>query len=54
MAKFLRSRMSFPLSLGRSLLVHRFVALNHKEEDGQQLKFPFFANFGNSAVGSLR
>ncbi len=41
MAKLLGSCMSLPLSLGRTLLVRRFVASNRKEEDGQQLKFPF-------------
>jgi hypothetical protein len=40
-AKLLRSRMSLLLSLGRTLLVCGFVVLNCKEEDGQQLKFPF-------------
>jgi hypothetical protein len=40
-AKLLGSRMSLPLSLGRTLLVRRFIASNRKEEDGQQLKFPF-------------
>jgi hypothetical protein len=40
-AKFLRSRMSLLLPLGRALLVRGFFATNHKEEDRQQLKMLF-------------
>jgi hypothetical protein len=34
-AKLLRSHMSLPLLLGRTLLIRRFVALNQKEDSGQ-------------------
>ena len=41
MAKFVPSCMSLSSSIGRSLIVRRFVVSNHKEERRQQLKFPF-------------
>ena len=39
MAKLLRSRMSLPLSLGRTLLVCGLVASNRKEDSGHELGF---------------